>query len=216
MRFNALASVRSSSSLPCWTSSGWPRWRLIEPGLVATGLLASGIPDNVWDRGEDRGPGRLFTIVNNCHVDHGQAPPNLLSAAHKSSRPMAWKMPSRVPGCTDSAYHMELERFTDMIVRLLAISFLAAWSAAHFDSRISVGAETPSRETLETDKLFANAIADRNNQWDSLLKDVGKVKEGLGLSARLSSESITVGEKLQIDLCIKNVTELPSSYGYDR
>jgi len=103
-----------------------------------------------------------------------------------------------------------------MIVRLLAISFLAAWSAAHFDSRISVGAETPSRETLETDKLFANAIADRNNQWDSLLKDVGKVKEGLGLSARLSSESITVGEKLQIDLCIKNVTELPSSYGYDR
>jgi hypothetical protein len=98
VRFNALASVRSSSSLPCWTSSGWPRWRLIEPGLVATGLLASGIPDNVWDRGEDRGPGRLFTIVNNCHVDPGQAPPNLLSAAHKSSRPMAWKMPSRVSG----------------------------------------------------------------------------------------------------------------------
>jgi hypothetical protein len=104
----------------------------------------------------------------------------------------------------------------DMASRIPVTSLLVAWASLVLMNQPCLAADTSSDDKSENNKYLEQAIAERNNKWDGLLKETGHVKEGLSLSASLTSDSISVGEKLQVKLRVRNITELSSGYSFDR
>jgi hypothetical protein len=107
-------------------------------------------------------------------------------------------------------------RIIEMIARLLFTTLLAECFTAHLDGREGLGAQPATEESREINEWAERFQRDRNDQWDRLLKEAGKVKGGFSLVVRLSQEPVAVGEKIELEYCRKNVTELPSVISWTR
>jgi hypothetical protein len=99
-----------------------------------------------------------------------------------------------------------------MIVRFRDVMTMVCLVTASVGPVVYAAGSGGKSAALDIDRLINDWRNDRNSQWDALVGEGGVTKDGLRAAVSLSKNPVAIGSDFQLNVNIRNITELPSGY----